>query len=51
MDDILEPLRDRLGVNLIIGACHANLTMVDKFMDRLRERGLPARILYVARCG
>jgi hypothetical protein len=48
MDDILEPLCERLGVNLITGAGHASLTMVDKFMQRVRDRALPARILYVA---
>jgi len=48
MDDILEPMCQRLGVNLITGAGHASLTMVDKFMERANASGLPVCILYIA---
>lgn len=47
MNDILEPLCKRLGVNLVTGAGHSSLTMVDAFMERARSSGQPARILDV----
>ena len=49
MNDILDPICERLGVNLITGVGFMSITSVNPMLlDRLRELGKPCRILYVS---
>ena len=48
MNDVLEPLCERYGVNLVTGAGEMSITSVVDFMARVREADRPARILYVS---
>jgi hypothetical protein len=47
-NDILVPLCNRMGVNLVTGAGELSITAVFEFLQRAREAGKPARILYVS---
>lgn len=48
MNDILEPLCQKHGVNLITGAGHMSITSVRWLFDRLEEYQKPCRIFYVS---
>lgn len=48
MNDVLEPLCRRYGVNLVTGAGELSITAVVDFMRRVRDAGRAARILYVS---
>lgn len=49
MNDVLEPLCQRYGVNLVTGAGELSITAVSKeFISRVAEAKRPARILYIS---
>jgi hypothetical protein len=48
MNDVLEPLAERYGVNLITGMGELSLTACHLFLERVEASGRPARILYVS---
>ena len=48
MNDVLEPLCRRYGMNLITGAGELSITAVVAFMARVRQAGRPARIFYIS---
>jgi hypothetical protein len=48
MNDILEPLAERYGINLITGQGELSITACKLFIDRARRDGRPVRILYVS---
>lgn len=48
MNDVLLPLCQRYGVNLVTGAGELSITAVIDFLKRAERSGLPARILYVS---
>jgi len=48
MNDVLLPVAERYGVNLITGAGEMSETSVRLFLDRARSAGVPARILYIS---
>lgn len=48
MNDILTPLCQACGVNLITGAGELSITAVLALMERVRDADRPARILYIS---
>jgi hypothetical protein len=46
--DILLPLAREYGLNVVMGAGDMSLTRCYEFVERVRESGRPARILYVS---
>jgi hypothetical protein len=48
MNDVLGPLCQRYGVNLVTGAGELSITAVVDFMHRAQDAKRPARILYVS---
>lgn len=48
MNDILRPLCQRYGINLVTGAGELSITAVVDFMRRAQAAERPARILYVS---
>src|SRR5215469_13392351 len=48
MNDILMPLGERYGVNVITGTGELSLTHCVRLVRRAEESGLPVRILYVS---
>jgi hypothetical protein len=48
MNDILVPLGEQLGVNVVTGVGEISLTRVEELIERLRAIGRPVRILYVS---
>jgi hypothetical protein len=47
MNDILVPLCERLGVNLVTGAGHLSLTVADDLIGRIERSGRPTRVLQI----
>ena len=48
MNDVLEPLCRRYGVNLVTGAGELSITAVVEFLKRVRRAERPARIIYIS---
>ena len=48
MNDVLEPLAESYGANLITGSGELSLTACRDVIDRGRQSGLPVRILYLS---
>jgi hypothetical protein len=48
MNDVLKPLCNQYGANLVTGAGEMSITAVVDFMNRVREAERQARILYVS---
>lgn len=48
MDDVLLPLCERYGVNLVTGAGEMSITSVAGLIDRARDSGKPVRIAYIS---
>lgn len=48
MNDVLEPMCQRHGLNLVTGAGEMSITAVVDFMRRVEAADRPARILYVS---
>ena len=48
MNDVLLPLCRRYSVNLVTGAGEMSITAVVEFLQRVRQAGRPARILYIS---
>ena len=48
MNDVLLPIAERYGVNLVTGAGEMSETSVRLFLDRATAAGVPARILYIS---
>lgn len=48
MNDVLLPLCQEYGINLVTGAGELSITAVIQFLKRVEEAGRPARILYVS---
>ena len=48
MNDVLLPVAERYGVNLVTGAGEMSETSVRLFLDRATAAGVPARILYIS---
>src|SRR5262249_60341387 len=48
MNDVLMPLGERYGVNVITGTGELSLTHCVRLVRRAEESGLPVRILYVS---
>lgn len=48
MNDVLLPLCEQYGVNLVTGAGELSITAVIEFLKRVRASGKPARILYIS---
>ena len=48
MNDVLLPVAQRYGVNLVTGAGEMSETSVRLFLDRAMAAGVPARILYIS---
>lgn len=48
MNDILEPLVERYGINLVTGMGELSITACNLFIDRAKLDGRPVRILYVS---
>jgi hypothetical protein len=48
MNDVLLPVAERYGVNLVTGAGEMSETSVRLFLDRAKAAGVPARILYIS---
>lgn len=48
MNDILLPLCQDYGMNLVIGEGELSITAVNKLMDRIEEVGKPTRIFYIS---
>jgi hypothetical protein len=47
-NDILEPIAQRYGINLITGAGELSYTACSRLMRRIEEIGRPTRILYIS---
>src|SRR5262249_42167557 len=47
-NDILEPLAEQYGCNLITGSGEISLTQCEKLVERAKESGLPVIILYIS---
>jgi hypothetical protein len=48
VNDVLEPLAQRLGINLMTGAGQSSITRCLQVIERARESELPVRILYIS---
>lgn len=48
MDDVLQPVCDQYGVNLVTSLGFQSITSVVEFLQRVQRIGKPARILYVS---
>lgn len=48
MDDVLNPLCQQYGVNYIRGLGEMSISSVIDFLNRVKDAGRPARILYVS---
>lgn len=48
MNDVLEPLCEQYGINLVTGAGEISITAVVNFLERARQANRPARILYIS---
>jgi hypothetical protein len=48
MNDVLVPLAERYGVNVITGMGELSLTACHLFLERVEASGRPARILYIS---
>jgi hypothetical protein len=48
MNDVLDPLAQRLQINLMTGAGQSSITRCLQVIDRARESGLPVRIVYIS---
>lgn len=48
MDDVLEPVCRRYGVNLVSGPGFQSITYARKLLHRVRQSGKPARIFYIS---
>ena len=48
MNDVLRPICDQLGVNLFAGSGFANVVNVNEFLQRVRNSGKDARVLYIS---
>lgn len=48
INDVLEPLCQRYGCNLVTGAGELSITAVRQFLRRARSAKRPARILYIS---
>ena len=48
IDDILMPLGEELGINVITGAGELSLTRCVGLVERAKESGLPVRIIYIS---
>jgi hypothetical protein len=47
INDILKPLGERYGVNIVTGVGEQSITQCVKLVERAQESGRPVRILYV----
>jgi gas vesicle protein len=48
VNDVLLPIAERYGVNLITGAGDLSLTRCKEFIQRVKDSGRPARVLYIS---
>src|SRR5690606_38404603 len=48
MNDILIPIADKYGANIVTGAGEPSITAVIAFLKRVEQHDIPARILYVS---
>jgi hypothetical protein len=48
MNDVLEPLAEKYGINLITGMGELSITACSLFIDRAKVNGRPVRILYIS---
>jgi hypothetical protein len=48
INDILMPLGERYGVNVITGVGEMSATRVEQLVERIRASGRPVRILYIS---
>jgi uncharacterized protein YukE len=48
MNDVLQPLCEEYGINLVAGVGEMSITQSVLLMERLRNTGKPCRILYVS---
>jgi len=48
MDDILKPLCDQYGINLVIGVGYLSITSINKLLDRAESINKPCRIFYIS---
>lgn len=48
MNDILKPIADNFGANLVTGLGELSITAVQSLMDRIKETQKPTRIFYIS---
>jgi len=48
MDDVIEPIAQRQGVNYVTSLGFQSITSVVSLLSRIRKAGKPARILYIS---
>jgi hypothetical protein len=48
INEVLLPLRDQYGINVVVFAGDASITRCHEVVDRVRRDGRPCRILYVS---